>query len=87
MAIQEVKDVAALPFAEDVYAYWVRHKIDPTVLINGRSGDCYARRDGLRWEHPAYQVNRKGQPANTIQPHTAPEDFEIYSPTTKRSAA
>lgn len=48
MAIREIPDETALPFdkkAGRAAFEWIRHKIDPTVLIDSMSGDCFRRRD------------------------------------------
>jgi hypothetical protein len=91
--MREVKDETALPFNRDHPSRsrfdWARSKTDPTVLIDCMTGDCYRRRDGAYWEHPAYKVtkNRAGE-WEPIESNTAPEDHTVYPPTsTKRSAA
>lgn len=92
MAIQEVKDETALPF-ERVNTTrnhwdWIRHKIDPTILIDCASGQCYSRRDGARWEWPAYRVdrNRDGE-WEPIHSQPAHYDSVRYEPSAKKSAA
>lgn len=70
-----VQSEADLPFRKDgvteysllgaqfvqfrTYQYFVRSKIEPTVLMDGYGGDCYRRADGLRWEWPFYERDRK----------------------------
>lgn len=40
------------------YQAFVRSKIDPTVLMDIHSGDCFKRTDGENWEWPAYFRDR-----------------------------
>lgn len=104
--MREVKDESALPCpAKDerrTQEEYLRSKSDPTVVMNTRTGECYRRRDGAPWEHPAYAWTRSGVfvkgengqfttelvPWEPIEPRTAYADSAIYSPTsTTRSAA
>lgn len=73
--MKTVTDESELPFRKDgvteytllgatfvqyrTYQAFVRSKIDPTVLMDIHSGDCFNRADGERWEWPAYVRDRK----------------------------
>lgn len=91
--MREVKDEQALPFDSEhpsrIRWDWVRSKTDPTVLIHCNSGDCFRRRDGAKWEYPAYKVERSdiNSAWGSVRMNTAPEDHATYSPASKLSAA
>lgn len=91
--IQEILDETALPYPSDHpsrnYFDWLRHKIDPTVLIDCMTGQCYRRRDGARWHYPAYRVEKSKANGKwgAIHQQPATHDSEHFPPTATQSAA
>lgn len=54
--IQTVGGVDDLEAPELGTWLYVRHLIDQTVLIAGRTGECFKRRDGKRWPDAGYHI-------------------------------
>ncbi len=57
---------------------YLRSKQDPYALIACRTGEVFERRDGLRWEWPAYQIDREENDSITIKGVPAHCDTDRY---------
>lgn len=76
----EILNETALPGRDVGQRRYLRSKSDPTVLICGETGNCFARRDGLRWEYPGYKVDTDADGRKHVTHAGAYCDHESYSP-------
>lgn len=55
-----INDESELPYPPTrLWQYFIRSLIEPTVLIEGYTGDCFKRKDGKRWKQPAIERSAK----------------------------
>jgi hypothetical protein len=57
---------------------YVRHLIDPRVMIACRSGDCYAREDGQKWKHSGWKVTRYEDGRVEHEMGAAKDDLKVF---------
>lgn len=57
---------------------YLRSKQDPYALIACRTGVVYLRKCGLRWESPAYQIDRAANDSLSIAKVSAYCDTERF---------
>jgi hypothetical protein len=93
--MKTIEDESELPtpLAEWRTMQWyLRSKNDPTVLIEYHDGRTFCRRDGKRWEHPAYErhsvigSNRHEKKWGAFQPKSGYCDDAVY-PYEEKAAA
>jgi hypothetical protein len=64
--------------------WFIRSKANPTILIEYHDGEIFRRRDGKRWEHPAYErhsvlgSNSHEKKWGALQPKSGYCDDAIY---------
>lgn len=88
--MRTIQDEGALeaPLAANLSLDYIRSKTDPYALIAGRSGEVYLRRDGHRWEYPAYVVTLEKDGVTVTREHRfAYCDSQVYAPAVTQSAA
>lgn len=77
--MQTVEDETDLPSPEFGMIDYVRNRIDPRYLTNGKTGDTFQRADGAPWEWPGYRVGRDGDYTEAT-PWTATDDATVIKP-------
>lgn len=77
--MQTVEDETCLPAPEFGLQDYVRNKVDPRYLTNGRTGETFQRADGAPWEWPGYRVEQDGDDI-VATPWTATDDALVYKP-------
>lgn len=67
-----IRNETELPAPIDAGRSWdyIRSTYAPTVLIAGKDGECFERRDGYEWEHEAYRVLTKDGGKVEVEPKT-----------------
>ena len=81
-AIADERELPAPPFNPDTPTAgrleYIRHLIDPRVLIACRSGECFVRLDGQKWKHAGWTVARNDKGMTEHEIGTAKDDLKVY---------
>jgi hypothetical protein len=84
LTIETERDLPAQDFNPDfmpktgLTLEYIRHAIDPRVMIACRTGQCYARADGQRWKHSGWKVTREEDGRVTHAMGFCKDDHKVY---------